>query len=141
MPGSNTTIRGKYTVNSRLKGELYPCVVVKTDSKPVSVTAAALAAEVEKDPKAAGEKYNDKWIFIDGQFKSMRADDRGVNSSVTLESGDKLSISCGVSEDVAKLLKSLKPGQAIKAFGSVKVFTFDGLSVSLSQGRVIAEKS
>lgn len=138
MPGSNTTVRGKYTVNSRLKGELYPCVVVKTDSKTVAVSAAALAAEVEKDPKSAGEKYDKKWIFITGKFKSLSVDKNRINW-VNLEVSNKVSITCGVSEDVVKSLKSLEPGQPVKAFGCVYVFSHDGLSVSLSQGRVIAE--
>ena len=138
MPGSNTTVRGKFTVNSRMKGELYPCVLVKTDGKPVTVTAVTLAAEVEKDPKAANEKYNKKWLLIEGKFKSLSADKYGVYS-VTLESGDKVSILCGVPEDASKPLKTMKPGQAVRVFGEANIFIHDGLSVSLSQGRVIAE--
>ena len=138
MPDSNTTLRGKYTVNSRMKGELYPCVLVKTDGKPVTVTAAALAAEVEKDPKVADEKYNKKWLMIEGKLKSTGVDKNGVHS-VTLESGDKVAISCGVPEDDAKPLKALKPGQAVKVFGRAGVYTYGGLSVSLSQSRVSAE--
>jgi len=138
MPDSNTTVRGKYTVNSRLKGELFPCVLIKTDGKPVTVTAAALAAEVEKDSKAADEKYNKKWITISGKFKSTEVDKNGVHS-VTLESSDKVPISCGVPEDDAKPLKLLKPGQAVKVFGRAGVYTYNGMSVSLSQSRVVAE--
>ena len=138
MPGSNTTVRGKYTVNSRLKGELFPCVVVKTDSKPVTVTAAALAAEVEKDPKAADGKYSKKWIFVSGKLKSTEVDKNGVHS-VTLEGSDKVTISCGVPEDDAKPLKLLKPGQAVKVFGNAYVSAYDKLGVSFSQSRVTAE--
>jgi hypothetical protein len=134
FPKSKTVVRGYHGENSFLTGELYPCVVVKTDGKVESFKAAELAAEVSKDRKAAAEKYKEKWCWVEGKMLSTKKDNLGVNILV-IEGVGKDNIECGIPAEAAAKFKALKPGATVKVFGELTVFEFsDG--ISLSQSRI-----
>jgi tRNA_anti-like len=135
MPKSKTTIRGYYSNESIFKAELYPAIVVKTDSRFDRIKAVDLAGAAKSDLKATSEKYNDRWIWIEGTVKRAGKTKDGY-VQIVLDGVGTLDVECGVPADSEKRVLALKPGQPIAVFGELAVFTFaESGNLSVSQSR------
>jgi hypothetical protein len=120
-PGSQVRIRGKVP-EFGLPRDLAEAEIVEAGPNPAVVASARqLAEEYAADPKAATEKYDEKWANLDGEVVEKTASkERGV--LVRLQGANDVSVACYFGERNQKAVEDIKPGTKVKVFGQLSLW-------------------
>jgi hypothetical protein len=122
---SEVTIRGKLPEMSFLTGELMPVTLVAVKSNPSkTITATDLATRFKADLPKLKEEFDDKWVYVEGEFVSMGKSANGV-TQFKLKGADGINVECNIPADGEKRAKALKAGQKVKVLGSFATYAGD----------------
>lgn len=90
---------------------------VRKESAEISLSAAALVADFNKDETAATKKYVDHILAVKGTVTSVKTDSSG-QSTVFLDSGDMLSaVTCSFYAEETPSLAAVQKGQQVTVKG------------------------
>jgi hypothetical protein len=134
--GSDVIVRGRLPEQQQdlfLPGELMPVHVVRVDNRSPSVTAAELAERFLKDQEALKEKWDSKWVYVEGEFVRSGMTPHGGLEFVLKGSG-KVQVKCLVPGDAEKRVRALKPGQKVKVLGELGLVNGPTLSTAYFRG-------
>jgi len=119
-PGCKVKIRGKPDGST---GDLYPCMIVESSPNTTqTISARELTKECASDWKKAKEKYDDKWLIVEGEVSSKPSTKPDSPLVLKGEGEMKIRCACGdLSEFERKRNDSIKVGQQIKACGKIRI--------------------
>jgi hypothetical protein len=123
-PGCTIKIRGTVP-DFGLSGDLYPCVIVESSPTTcLEITAARLAKEFAADKKAALDKYEKKWLIVEGELtgKEPSKIDEGRFIYLTLKGDGAVNVRCYIannSDYQRKANEDLEVGQKMKVCGEL----------------------
>jgi hypothetical protein len=125
-PGSKVKIKGKVEeeVGGGRLGSLFPAEIVEAGPNPAPILAAPeLAKEYAADRKAVREKYDAKWVYVEGEVTEKKSPQEGGAVRLTLKGDKGISIDCGFpAESNKKALEAVKVGSSVKVLGQLSVF-------------------
>jgi hypothetical protein len=121
-PGSKVKVRGKVP-EFGLPADLFSVEIVEAGPNPgVVISAAQLAKEYAADRKAATEKYNDKWAYLDGEVAEKTSSEFcKVLLKLKGEGGITVNCCCGGGSN-QKPYEAIKAGSKVKMFGRLSMF-------------------
>jgi hypothetical protein len=119
-PGCKVRIQGKPDGST---GDLYPCIIVESSPNTTqTISARELTKECASDWKGAKEKYEDKWLIIEGEVSSKPSTKPDLPLLLKGEAEMKIRCACGdLSEFERKRNDSIRVGQQIKVCGKVRI--------------------
>lgn len=131
--GADVTIRGRVPEFQILTGELYPIHIVGVKNLAPTTTAAELAADYAKDKEKFKAAWDDKWVYLEGEFVRAGKSKSDYEEIVLKGAGDR-DIHCTIPADAKGLAAKLRPGQKVKVLGQVSVFDEPKLQQALFRG-------
>lgn len=133
--GADVTVRGRVPDMGFLTGELFPIHVVSVDKNPSrTFTAADLAAEFKKDKEKLKAAWDDKWVYVEGEF-ARTGKSLGGAEQIVLKGAGGLDIKCSIPADAKTLASKLKPGQKVKVLGQLSIYEEPSLQMALFRGQ------
>ncbi|MBM3983876.1 MAG: hypothetical protein FJ304_27130 [Planctomycetes bacterium] len=131
--GADVTIRGRVPEFQILTGELYPIHIVSVKNLAPTMTTAELLADYAKDKEKFKAKWDDKWVYLEGEF--VRAGkSKNDYEEIVLKGAGKQDIHCTIPADAKKQAAKLKPGQKVKVLGQMSIFEEPTLQQALFRG-------
>jgi uncharacterized protein YdeI (BOF family) len=133
IPDKKATVRG--VSSEGMKGELFPCVVVKSEGQIKTYQASALAKEVIENSSQAMDAHNGEWCSIEGKLIKSQNDKYGFLELI-VEGSDGKNLTCSLVKEEMDKAKTIPAGTKIKIFGKLYASLSKDDTMSLLDCRV-----
>lgn len=143
FPGQTVKVRGEVADTVMMPRVIEAEVVSAGPSTAVTIDADQLAAEVAKDPEAAGKKYSagkysGKAMLLTGPLVGTKPDTSGDPTGLYLGKADAKVLCIFPGEkSVVDRLKAIKPGDTVKLVGE---FSTTASTPTVTQCRLVTGK-
>jgi hypothetical protein len=139
VPGQKVTLKGRWP-RGAFGPQLENCVIIdKGESTAITVSVQDLLKDVAAKPAAAQEKYDNKWLIMDGVVADSRINDKGGFWELVLKGEGDARIICGFGTH-PEALRGIRTGQRLRVVGQALVITTGKPSVTLSGCQAITQK-